>query len=222
MKFMPHKLNLFFALLLSACCTPMLRAIDLQAIMRDTQRTYKSGNHFTVVWWIPQFYWEQSFAESSRLSPEGKMQLLDMFAHYNMVAVVDADIDALAAFQPKPEADVAAHSKLILNDQTIAMVSEADLPDGMKNLLGAIKPILVNAMGSLGKGMYLQIYPADKDPTAARWEKSEGKLAFTLNDREYQWKLPLPCVLPLKHDPKTGEEFPGDYKFNPYSGSPLK
>jgi hypothetical protein len=42
-----------------------------------------------------------------------------------------------------------------------------------------------------------------------------------LYDAKFTWRLPLPRLLPAKVDPRTGQEFPGDYLFNPYTGESL-
>jgi hypothetical protein len=42
-----------------------------------------------------------------------------------------------------------------------------------------------------------------------------------LYDQTYRWRTPLGSLLPVKVDAKTGEEFPGNYSFNPYTGEKL-
>ena len=48
-----------------------------------------------------------------------------------------------------------------------------------------------------------------------------GTLQVSLYDQVYRWRTPLGSLLPAKVDAKTGEEFPGNYSFNPYTGEKL-
>ena len=190
--------------------------------MRDTQRIEKDGNHIVMVWWIPFVYWQQTFNDSDKLTPEAKKQALDLLSAYNIVAVADVDLDALGALHGKSEADIAAHSNLARNGQPVGRLEDADLSDGMKNMMAIVRPILGNALGAFGKAMYLQVYPGVASPGDPAWERTSGRLVYGLFDHTYKWKLPLPCTLPPKHNSVTGDVFPGDYMFDPYTGDPLK
>jgi len=48
-----------------------------------------------------------------------------------------------------------------------------------------------------------------------------GVLRVAVDEREFTFHLPLASLLPKKFDPKSGDEFPGNYSFNPFSGEPL-
>jgi hypothetical protein len=37
-----------------------------------------------------------------------------------------------------------------------------------------------------------------------------------------RWRLPLGVLLPRKTDPKSGETSPGNYHFDPFTGTALK
>ena len=195
---------------------------DLQSIMHDTQRVTKEGKRFTMIWWIPQIYWEYSLADVPSLTAEAKASVLKQLSAYNIIAVVDADFDEFGAIHPRTEEDVAATAVLTLNGKTIDRIPEAKLPDAMKNLLGGVRPVIQNGLGTFGKAMYMFIYPANTEAGAPTWEKSNGELSYALGEKKSKWRLPLASTLPVRHDAKTGEEFPGDFKYNPYTGELLK
>jgi hypothetical protein len=48
-----------------------------------------------------------------------------------------------------------------------------------------------------------------------------GTMQVKLFDQSFKWRTPLGSLLPLRVDAKTGEEFPGNYGFNPYTGEKL-
>jgi hypothetical protein len=66
------------------------------------------------------------------------------------------------------------------------------------------------------------VYPARNkdgklllDPTVA------GGFKYIVYDKTFTWRLPLGSLLPPKFDPKTHEQFPGNFQFNPYTGTKL-
>jgi hypothetical protein len=110
-------------------------AIDMQKSTQETQRVSQSAEQVTIVWWMPQVFWE-------------------------------ASMDRNAALTPKPYPS----------------------KRGDKRLLDPRKP---------------------------------GAFSYSLYDATFTWRLPLASLLPAKVDAKTGQEFPGNYLFNPYTGAPL-
>lgn len=42
-----------------------------------------------------------------------------------------------------------------------------------------------------------------------------------VNDQALRYHLPLGSVLPAVVDPRTGDSFPGNYHFNPFTGEKL-
>jgi hypothetical protein len=65
------------------------------------------------------------------------------------------------------------------------------------------------------------IYPSKKDSDRLIDPKKKGSFQYTLFDKTFQWHLPLASLLPKKMDPKTKEEFPGTFDYNPYTGDKL-
>ena len=51
---------------------------------------------------------------------------------------------------------------------------------------------------------------------------SEGRIQVITSRRAYPFRTPLGSVLPPRLDASTGESFPGDYHYNPYTGGALK
>jgi hypothetical protein len=49
-----------------------------------------------------------------------------------------------------------------------------------------------------------------------------GALQFSVYDQDFKWRLPLASLLPRKFDPKSNEDFPGNFDYNPFTGDKLK
>jgi hypothetical protein len=84
-----------------------------------------------------------------------------------------------------------------------------------------MKPAMAANAGPLGQAMEFIVFPAKADGKPLIDAAQAGTLQVTLYDQTYKWRLPLGSVLPARVDAKTGEEFPGNYQFNPYTGDKL-
>jgi hypothetical protein len=70
--------------------------------------------------------------------------------------------------------------------------------------------------------MEFVVYPAKAaDGTPTVDAAQAGTLKIKLYDQAFSWRLPLGSLLPAQFDKKTGEEFPGNYQFNPFTGDKL-
>jgi hypothetical protein len=77
-------------------------------------------------------------------------------------------------------------------------------------------------MGNMGQHLEFMVFPgldSAKRPIAD--PKSEGSLTVHVGDVPLRYRLPLASLLPPAWDAKTGESFPGNYHFNPYTGNKL-
>jgi hypothetical protein len=69
--------------------------------------------------------------------------------------------------------------------------------------------------------MEFVVYPGkDGDKTLADATRP-GDIATTFYGETYHWHLPLGSLLPPKVDKSTGERFPGNYLYSPYTGKKL-
>jgi hypothetical protein len=75
--------------------------------------------------------------------------------------------------------------------------------------------------GQVGQSLELVIYPAKVDGKLVVDASQSGTLQLKLYEETFKWRLPLGSLLPAKVDAKTGESFPGNYQFNPFTGNKL-
>jgi hypothetical protein len=69
--------------------------------------------------------------------------------------------------------------------------------------------------------MQLVIYPSKQGNQRLIDPTKPGSFEYTFYEKTFHWRTPLASLMPKKTDPKTHEEFPGNFAFNPYTGSKL-
>ena len=96
------------------------------------------------------------------------------------------------------------------------------LSEDVVNLISTMKPVMAGMLGQFGKALEFIVYTNVQGGRKILSAKSKGEFDYRLYDQTFHWKLPLGSLLPDKVDPETGETFPGDYVFSPYTGRKLK
>lgn len=211
--------GLFLAVLLAS--SPAF-AIDMQALMRDTQRSSQSNGQLNLVWWIPLDFWKASLANNQQLSEQGKATMLKTLQDYTLVALIHARIGAGGVMDAASMDDLIMNTRLQVGAETIAPLKPADLNPAVSVVVATFKPLLSNLLGKVGQSMEILVY--SNQAVNGKYQldpRSAGAMQYTLYDQTYRWRLPLGSLLPNRVDPNTHEEFPGDYLYSPYTGAKL-
>jgi len=140
-----------------------------------------------------------------------------------MLAVVDGQMGPFGGVNYKSEPDIRRSIKITdAQGNTYLPLADSEINADTINLIQGMKPVIVNMLGPLGQNMHFYLFPSkNKDGQSIADPTKEGMLKVTLADNEFVYRLPLGCVLPPKYDPKTGEKFPGNYNYNPFTGTEL-
>lgn len=198
------------------------RAADLQKLVQDSQRTVQSGNQMTMVLWMPPAFWEASIANNPMITAEARQQILSALADYSVFAVVRAKTGMGGIVDASTKEDLLKNAKLEIGGTLIEPVAPDAISPAAQTLLATLKPSFAGMLGSFGKSMELLVYPNRQDGKPLLDEHQAGAFRYTLYEQVFNWRLPLPSLLPPRVDPKTHEEFPGNYEFNPFTGAKLK
>ncbi len=213
--------NLMMGMLLTLCTflysTPLF-AGDVQKLITETQYVDQTNNHFNLVWWMPNEFW--SFQD---MKDKDVASLLDAIGDYCVICVVDAELTSLGSVVPLPRAEVLPKLSLHFADGvTLLPLSDAEISSDALNFFAMMKPIMANMLGQFGQGMEFVCFKGNDVYGKRRPDPlHEGSFTLKLGSREHTFRLPLGSLLPIKIDPVSREEFPGNYKFNPYSGKKL-
>ena len=137
--------------------------------------------------------------------------------------MVDGVISPLGSLQSLPVDKVREKlSVKIGSDQASLPLATEDLSNDAQTLLAVMKPVFGKMLGDFGKGMELICFKGQDDQGKNLLDpKQKGHFVVLYGDKAYSWRLPLGSLLPPKYDAETGEQFPGDYEFNPFTGAKL-
>ena len=198
------------------------RAADLQKIVQDSQRLAQSGNQMTMVLWMPPAFWEASIDNNPTITADARQQILSALGDYSVFAVVRAKSGLGGVVEASSKDEILKNAKLEIGGKLIEPVAPEAISPAAQTLLATLKPSFAGMLGSFGKSMELLVYPNRQDGKPLLDEHKAGAFRYTLYEQAFNWRLPLPSLLPPRVDPKTSEEFPGNYEFNPFTGGKLK
>jgi hypothetical protein len=100
---------------------------------------------------------------------------------------------------------------------------EADaLPPAVSKLINDLYPNLKSLFGQVGEHLQIIAFRA-ADESGRRFADptKDGSLTVHVGEVALRYELPLASLLPPMVDPKTHAKFPGNYRFNPFTGDPL-
>jgi hypothetical protein len=196
-------------------------AADMREFIHDTQQTANQGSQVVLVWWIPPEFWQVSLSNNSAVPAEQAAQIVAAMRDYQVFALVRASTGIQGLTELQSKADLVSNAHLAVGGKAITPIAPEKVPGGVQTMLGALRPMLTTMLGQLGQSMELVVYPGTVDDKHLIEVLKPGAFDFTLYDRTFHWRTPLPSLLPKKVDRKTHEEFPGNYDFNPYTGDKL-
>ena len=218
MKKLRHAL--LAALSISSVCGPA-GAAGVQDLMRDTQRMTTADGQLTMVSWFPQQFWDESMKAAAAVPLQMRERMVAAMSDYAVFAVARAKLGAAGISDAQPKSALLANMKVRFNGKDIQPLDPETISPVAQSLLAAMKPGLASTAGPVGQAMELVVFPAKADGKLLIDAAQAGLLQITLYDQSYQWRLPLGSVLPARKDSRTGEEFPGNFQFNPYTGEKL-
>lgn len=207
-------------LALSLTLAGTAEAVDLQKLNQETMRTANANNVTTLVIWMPSEFWDAATASNPAVTPQTRAQLHEIVDDYAIFAILRGRI-TLNDLEATPREELLRGARLEVNGRSIEPLSMSEVKPGVQVIMGAMKPMFASMLGTLGQSLEFVFYPNGQkgrhliDPSAA------GNLKYVLVDQTFTWRLPLGSLLSPKHDPRTGEEFPGNYQFNPFTGDRL-
>ena len=214
---------------LSLLCAEMKTAsaqedkVDLNALTRETQKTIQKAGRMTIVWWIPEEFWQASFTQNPAITSAQVESFLQVLRPYMLIAVVDGTIGPFGGMQYRPKADIQA-SIQIRDGQGIRYppLGEDKVDINTQSFLSMMKPALTNTLGPMGENMHFFLFPAkNKDGQSIAETKREGVFGVELGQREFMWSLPLSSLLPSKICPQCGKKASGTWNFCPWCGVEL-
>lgn len=196
---------------------------DLQALAQETQKLYQSSDEVTLVWWLPEAYWQATLSQNPAIGDAQLQQFLSTIRPYTVIAVVAGSIEPFGGI--RYESRDVLHDATTIRDPagtTHAPLADEAVDPGMRNLMDMLRPAIANVLGPLGQNIQFMVFPArNEDGVAIVDPTGSGFFDVTVAEREFSYRLPLGSLLPARFDAETDERFPGNYLYNPFTGSEL-
>jgi hypothetical protein len=197
--------------------------VSLTKMLRETQQMSEDPSELTLVWWIPEDYWQITLSREGSMTEAGIEEMIQTVRPYTMIVVCDGRMGPFGGAVYRPESDIRASLKLLDNDGNAhSPLAEGKIDPDARNLLGAMRPVLANMLGPMGQSMHFFLFPA-KDASGDPIADSRRQGAFTvkLDDRQFRWRLPLGCLLPEKTCSNCREVCSGAWNYCPWCGTKL-
>lgn len=210
------------AMLLGLCALPgAAGAASVEEIVRDTQRVTVADGKMSMVWWIPLEFWAETVRENPVLTDEVRAEIIAMMADYTVLALLRADVtpDSMDNVQPKDA--LMKNTRFDYGGKSLQPLPEDQVSPAAAGVIAQLKPMLAEAVGQVGEAVDFIVYPAAVDEKVLVDAGLPGSVTVTFYGESFIWRLPLASLLPPRKDKATGETFPGNYEYNPFTGKKL-
>ena len=188
----------------------------------EMSQTHQDDAHLAMAMWLSTEMFKRAIADE--MKPADVKMVVDSLKGYAIYAIVDATLDATQATVTSVDrARLRESARLQLGERAPrAIVREADLPTGVRAAVQAFKPMMAGMLGKFGDSMEFVVF-SDTDDHGNSLADPHANLVASLSfDKEqFVWRLPLVSLQPLRVDPATGDTFPGDFDYSPFTGNKL-
>jgi hypothetical protein len=196
---------------------------DPNALVKDLQKLTRSQDRMTLVLWMPTEFWRASLESSGRMAPQDVDRFVKELEPYVVVAVADGQMSILGSVNfAEPETLRSAVTIEDSRGELFSALPDSEMSAGVRNLTQMMRPVLGNMMGALGTHFAFIVFPGvDKRGHRTVEPTKEGTFVVHVGTVAERYKLPIGSLLPPMIDAKSGETFPGNYHFNPFTGVKL-
>lgn len=213
-----------FGALLALCAGTALatRSIAPPALDDETTQTHQEDTHVAMAIWVPTEVFRKSAGDG--LDPADVKKFVDALKGYAIIGLVDVNITVPEGnVVPVDAAGMRASARLRFGDGAPrATLKEKDLPPMAAAAAQVFKKMMAGMTGKLGDSMDFVVFKdADEHGDSLADPHGSGVMTLTFDKETFIWNLPLVSVRPLRIDRATGDTFPGDYDFSPFTGNKL-
>jgi hypothetical protein len=212
--------------LLALCASASVasRSIAPPGFDDEMSQTHQDNAHLSMALWLSTAMFKRSVAGD--MKPADVKMVVDALKGYAIFGILDVTLDGTqAAVNSADRATLRSSARLQLGARAPrAIVREADLPPGVRAAVQVFKPMMASMLGKFGDSMEFVVFN-DADEHGNSLADPRGSLVASLSfDKEsFAWRCRWSaCGLqPLRSDPATGDTFPGDFDFSPFTGNKL-
>jgi hypothetical protein len=197
--------------------------VEINELTVETQRMAPETDKMTMIWWVPEEFWQAIFAQDPATTKAQAEEFLSALRPYTLFVVVDGNFGSFGAVNYKSEETIRETIQLLdAQGTSYRPLVNQNVGASTKNLLSIMRPILSNMLGQMGQNMHFFLFPA-KNKAGQRLldPRTEGSFSIKLAESAFKWRLPLGSLLAPKVCPVDGERLNGAWKFCPWHGGKL-
>lgn len=232
--------QLLMSVVLACLCTTYaiaaekkpIESVDTDAFAEDTQVTPKGAgdNHLALAWWVPNEFWESILSRDHTTSASNKKAMLDAMSGVSLLAIIQADITELGAFEFYSKEEVEKNMRLSFSDlegNEIHLSPMQALDSDLEVILSVFKPILGAAMGNLGNNMHFYVL-SDRSKSSDRLidPYQKGRISIQLAKKDTSLmdaSIDLPVnALFVPRKCSNGKEAHISWQYCPWTGEKLE
>ena len=197
--------------------------VNVNKLIEETQMMSEDVDDMTLVWWMPNEFWQISFAQEPSISAEEVRQSLEMLANYTIIMLVDGSIGTFGGVTYQSESYLRSNTTISdMNGKQYAPMASTAIDADTKALLTSMKPVFANMLGPMGENMHFLVFPAHgSDGQKITNALEEGFFTVMTSGNSFTFRLPLGSLLPPKYCPVDGEEMNGAWNYCPWHGEKL-
>lgn len=219
-----HRMLVAAALALCAGAALASRSIAPPSLDDETTQTNQDsgGTHVSMAIWLPTEMFSQ---DAGDLDPALVKQVGEALKGYVIIGIADVNVSASDGHvKPVDLAAMRASARLRLGDRAPRPILQGkDLPPAVGAAADVFKKMMANMIGKFGDSMEFVVFnDADEHGVSLADPHGSGTVTLAFDKESFVWRLPLVSVLPLRVDRATGDTFPGDYEFSPFTGHKLE
>lgn len=195
--------------------------VEYSTFLKEVQRTSLEGN-FKMVWWIPGVTWQIISRQSPEFTPEMAESVEKALEDYVIVCASSADLGS-GNVSNQSESSTERNLTITVNGKSYRCLDPDDISEEANVLKSTMEPVFANMMGNFGKGLRLYFFRV-QDSNGKGLLDPYGNQAFSIKlfNQQFDWQLPLSCLMEDKVCPKDHVTFPANYLYCPFHGSELQ
>jgi hypothetical protein len=203
--------------------------VDLNALTVEGQVMTGGVSEIGLVWWIPPEFWEVSMRQESMVPEEQVTQFMSVLKSHSVLAVVQANVSPFGSFQffEKDQIMKGLKVEIVRPNGDVEAISHTEPSDpDLRIMLDQMRPILAQAMGSMGQNFYFFPLP-DVDDEGNRLVSpyDTGTLRVRLMNNDVasiaELELPMDALFVPRLCP-NGKPAHVSWNYCPWSGKKLK
>jgi hypothetical protein len=199
------------------------KSINLDALSLDLKRNDESPEFIRSIMYLPTEFFRAATSNSPQLPSSSSDSLCDALDRYTIFWVLEINRANIPDIVSTTRENLVNKLSLTIGEgEAVSPLSEKEISKDAQYLLELMQQMFEQSGGVFSQGEFLCFKGVSDKGKRLFNPTKKGFLSLNLRNSTYKWRLPLGSLLPPKYDKNTGEEFPGNYMYNPFTGETLR